>query len=76
MREKIYNFERIPGVLLSGIFLGVAIFTKVPIFVTISLIAFLNFTNGNRSLKSLDLVCSRNPNTSDLAVIQCNSWSF
>jgi 4-amino-4-deoxy-L-arabinose transferase-like glycosyltransferase len=42
-------------VLLSGICLGLAIFTKIPVFVTIPLVAFLIFTNNKRSLKILGL---------------------
>ena len=51
------NKDRIP-VLLSGIFLGLAIFTKIPIFTMIPLVGFLIRTNGNsgsRNLKTLVL---------------------
>jgi hypothetical protein len=40
---------------ISGIFLGLAIFTKIPAFTFIPLVAFFIFTNSNRSLKVLGL---------------------
>jgi Dolichyl-phosphate-mannose-protein mannosyltransferase len=42
-------------ILLSGIFLGIAIFTKIPVFTMIPVIGFLIFTNNNRNLKSVGL---------------------
>jgi hypothetical protein len=39
--------------LISGIFLGLAIFTKIPAFTFIPVVGFLIFINSNRSLKSL-----------------------
>ena len=39
--------KNIPFVLLSGIFLGLAIFTKIPAFTTIPLIGFLIFSYGS-----------------------------
>jgi hypothetical protein len=42
-------------ILLSGIFLGIAIFTKIPVFTMIPAVAFLIFTNNNRNLKSVGL---------------------
>jgi hypothetical protein len=45
----------IPMVLLSGIFLGLAIFTKIPAFTMIPLVAFLVYINNNRNLKLLAL---------------------
>jgi hypothetical protein len=42
-------------ILLSGIFLGIAIFTKIPVFTMIPVVAFLIFTNNNRNLKSIGL---------------------
>jgi hypothetical protein len=41
--------------LFSGIFLGLAIFTKIPIAVMIPFVAFLVYTNSNRKLKALAL---------------------
>ena len=38
---------------LSGVFLGIAIFTKVPAFTMIPLVAFLIYQNNNRSVKAL-----------------------
>ncbi|HZO10603.1 MAG TPA: glycosyltransferase family 39 protein [Nitrososphaeraceae archaeon] len=37
--------------LLSGIFLGLAIFTKIPVLAMIPLVAFVIFTNNNRNIK-------------------------
>jgi hypothetical protein len=42
-------------ILLSGIFLGLAIFTKIPAITMIPLVGFLIFTNSNRSFKALGL---------------------
>jgi hypothetical protein len=42
-------------VLLSGYLIGLAIFTKIPTFTMIPLIAFLVYRNTNRSLKVLGL---------------------
>ena len=41
--------------LLSGIFLGLAIFTKIPAFIFIPLIAFVIFNNSGRNLRTLGL---------------------
>src|SRR5215211_2759391 len=49
------NNNAIIAASLSGIFLGLAIFTKIPVFTFIPLIAFLVFSNSNRSLKVLGL---------------------
>jgi len=40
---------------ISGIFLGLAIFTKIPVFTFIPLAGFFVFMNSNRSLKLLGL---------------------
>jgi 4-amino-4-deoxy-L-arabinose transferase-like glycosyltransferase len=53
-RNKQIN-NNIPMVLLSGVCLGLAIFTKIPVFVTIPLVAFLILTNNKRSLMILGL---------------------
>jgi len=53
--------KNIPLALLSGIFLGLAIFTKVPVVALIPLVGFLIYTNNNssssrkRRLKTLGL---------------------
>ena len=47
--------KNISVILLSGISLGLAIFTKIPSFTMIPLIAFLVFTYTKRSLKSLGI---------------------
>jgi dolichyl-phosphate-mannose-protein mannosyltransferase/tetratricopeptide repeat protein len=51
------NNKKIPLVLLSGIFLGLAIFTKIPAVTMIPLVGFLIYqnNNNNRNLKSLGL---------------------
>jgi len=38
-------------ILFSGVFLGIAIFTKIPAVTIIPVVAYLIFTNGNRNLK-------------------------
>jgi hypothetical protein len=50
-----YHTKRSLMVLLSGIFLGIAIFTKIPVFAIVPAIAFLIFINSNRSPKTLGL---------------------
>jgi hypothetical protein len=40
-------------IMLSGVFLGIAIFTKIPAFSMIPLVAFLIYRNNDRSLKAL-----------------------
>lgn len=42
-------------ILLSGIFLGLAIFTKVPVFTIIPLVGFVIVASSNRSLKAVSL---------------------
>jgi hypothetical protein len=42
-------------IVLSGVFLGIAIFTKIPAFTMIPLVAFLIYRNNNRSLKALGI---------------------
>lgn len=42
-------------VFLSGIAMGLAIFTKIPVFVTIPLVGYLIYKNNNRNLKTLGL---------------------
>ena len=54
--NKNINYNRnVPLVLLSGIFLGLAIYTKIPAITAIPLAAFLIFTNNNKSWKILGL---------------------
>ena len=48
-KEKDQNKRYILLVLLSGIFLGLAIFTKIPVFTMILLVGFLIYTNNNRN---------------------------
>jgi tetratricopeptide (TPR) repeat protein len=50
------NNKKIPLVLLSGIFLGLAIFTKIPAFTMIPLVGFLIYqNNNNNNIKKLTL---------------------
>ena len=42
-------------IVLSGVLLGIAIFTKIPAFTMIPLVAFLIYRNNNRSLKALGI---------------------
>ena len=49
------NNKSILLVLLSGYLIGLAIFTKIPAFTMIPLVAFLVYRNSNRSLKVLGL---------------------
>lgn len=42
-------------VVISGIFLGLAILTKIPVFTFIPVVAFLVYTNSGKSIKSLGL---------------------
>ena len=49
------NKNNIIVISLSGIFLGLAIFTKIPAFTFIPLVAFLVFVNSNRNWKILGL---------------------
>jgi 4-amino-4-deoxy-L-arabinose transferase-like glycosyltransferase len=41
--------------LISGVFLGLSIFTKIPVFTFIPLIAFLIYTNSGKNIKVLGL---------------------
>jgi hypothetical protein len=52
---RINNNKNIILTLLSGIFLGIAIFTKITAFSLIPLVAFLIFTNSKKNLKTLGL---------------------
>jgi hypothetical protein len=49
------NSKNVSIILLSGIFLGLTIFTKIPAFTMIPLVGFLMYTNNNRNLKILGL---------------------
>jgi hypothetical protein len=54
-KNKNKNIKNISLILLSGAFLGLAIFTKIPVFTMIPLIGYLIYTNSNRNLKNLGL---------------------
>jgi hypothetical protein len=45
------NRKIVSMTLLSGIFLGLAIFTKIPVLTMIPLMAFVIFTNNNKNIK-------------------------
>jgi hypothetical protein len=47
--------KNITLVLISGVLMGLAIFTKIPIFAFIPLVAYVIFTNNNKSFKTLGL---------------------
>ena len=49
------KYNKISLVLLSGIFLGLAIFTKIPVIVMIPLVGYLIFSNSNRKWSTLGL---------------------
>lgn len=53
--HKINNNGNITISLISGIFLGLAIFTKIPVFSLIPIGAYLIFTNSNKSFKVLGI---------------------
>ena len=54
INKSIYS-NNLLRVVLSGTFLGLAIFTKIPVFVTIPSIGFIIFTKNNRSWKILGM---------------------
>jgi hypothetical protein len=54
-RIIIIKNKNIPLVLLSGIFLGLAILTKIPIFTIIPLIGYLVYTSSNKNWKIVGL---------------------
>ena len=53
--HKTNNNSNITLSLISGIFLGLAIFTKIPVFSVIPVVAYLVFTNSNKSFKALGI---------------------
>ncbi len=55
--NKYNNYKRIASVTLSGIFLGLAIFTKIPVFTMIPLVAFLIYRRNDGSIRTLGLWC-------------------
>ena len=55
IKNKNENKRKILSILLSGIFLGLAIFTKIPAFTLIPLVGFLTYQNTDRNLKMLGL---------------------
>lgn len=53
-KNKIYFNRNTIQVLLSGIFMGIAIFTKVPVFTMIPLIVFIILNSRNTRIRSKD----------------------
>jgi dolichyl-phosphate-mannose--protein O-mannosyl transferase len=45
--QNIHKNTNVPRILISGIFLGLAIFTKIPAFTMIPVVGYLIFTAGN-----------------------------
>ena len=45
--QNIHKNTNVPRILISGIFLGLAIFTKIPAFTMIPLVGYLIFTAAN-----------------------------
>ena len=54
-RNKDYKGISMSITLLSGVFMGLAIFTKIPAFTMIPLVGFLVFTNSNKNIKMIGL---------------------
>jgi hypothetical protein len=55
INHDIKNNKNVPIILLSGIFLGLAILTKIPIFTMIPLVGYLVYTSSNKNWKILGL---------------------
>jgi hypothetical protein len=53
--DRSKGMDNILLVLISGVLLGLAIFTKIPAFTMIPLVGFLVYTSNNRNLKILGL---------------------
>jgi hypothetical protein len=53
--HRINNNGNITISLISGIFLGLAIFTKIPAFSLIPIVAYLIFTKNNKSFRALGI---------------------
>ena len=45
--QNIHKNTNVPRILISGIFLGLAIFTKIPAFTMIPVVGYLIFTAAN-----------------------------
>jgi dolichyl-phosphate-mannose-protein mannosyltransferase len=54
-RDSKNNTNKTLAIVVSGIFLGLSVLTKIPVFAMIPLVGFLIYTNSNRSLKNLGL---------------------
>ncbi len=54
-QSKIIKNKNILLVLLSGIFLGLSIFTKIPVFTMIPLVGYLVYTSSNKNWKIVGL---------------------
>ena len=53
--KSIYKINKDILILLSGIFLGLAIYTKIPVFTMIPLVGSIVFFNSGKSLRSVGL---------------------
>ncbi len=53
--DNTIRYKTIPMILLSGIFLGLSIFTKIPVFTIIPAVAFLIYTNNTNGHKLRNL---------------------
>jgi Ca2+/Na+ antiporter len=53
--HKSVSYQNIILLLSSGIFLGLTIFTKIPVITLIPLVGFIVFTNNKRSFRALGL---------------------
>jgi dolichyl-phosphate-mannose--protein O-mannosyl transferase len=68
-KDQIRNYNRnklmilknknIPLVLLSGIFLGLAILTKIPVFTMIPVVGYLVYTSTNKQWKNVSLLLEK-----------------
>jgi len=54
-KTKDHEKKNLSKVVISGIFMGLAIFTKIPAFIMIPLVVFLFLTNNNKKLKMLSI---------------------
>ena len=75
--NNLNNSRRYVNTLVSGILLGLAIFTKIPIFTMVLPVGLLVFTNNKNQLQgSRHVVNSNYTDTDDLASLCKFNWSF
>ena len=66
--QNIHKNTNVPRILISGIFLGLAIFTKIPAFTMIPLVGYLIFTSSNavnNNNNKKDKIQNQNQNKDD-----------